>query len=618
MNGLARALLLVSLCGVAATAWAADPSFDVGDRVEYEHRGEWLPAKVVERLSDRMYRIRLDDPQVRPQERGALARKLRPVSGTAARPANPHKGEPPQVEEQAQTPSPASIDLAAVAKSLPARKTGWGLPRPRVAPTPLRAPRTPIRLKGGSNGFFEQPDAVCLAPAVERAVVAHVDKRPGDDAQVTVEVINLDGRPGDTLEASGELLDVSADGEVLLLLRKTATGTFTAAWVFSAEPLNRNRAGALKPLSVSAQMSSRLHLARLIDNDQLLVHIDEVLALWSLRQGEVVWAYTLAPTARPTLTPDRQLACFAVGGADPRLIALELATGELVMSVTPPARGTVPGRVVASPDPGRLLLLHGREVIAVDAGGGTLLSRGEVASYSPEAEITWLDEACVLFGASAVYDTTRGLPLARIHPFPDGKSVAEGGVVWYAQRRGRREPPTFGGYAVDVAALRQLPEKPAGDALWSVEPGTQMALQASGDEATAIRPAVERTLTQAGYRVVDHADIVATATISRENGETVEYEGFGLSRGNDQTVTQRIVIYDLAIRRGGEMLLQRTIRDTFGGLSIERIEDGKSLQQSIDERAQPSPDRFGEMYIPERILNPKYANGFTTLRLDEQ
>ncbi|WP_417745807.1 SHD1 domain-containing protein [Rosistilla oblonga] len=154
--------------------------------------------------------------------------------------------------------------------------------------------------------------------------------------------------------------------------------------------------------------------------------------------------------------------------------------------------------------------------------------------------------------------------------------------------------------------------------LYVLRPGIQVRLDASAMHPQIV-DGVRRAIQEAGWSESATSDIVIKAEAKRGKPQTQTYSvsrfGFGSGGGSqpDQTITASPWMQYVSVEQAGKSLW-----GAGGGGAIPSFvttREGESLEAEIRKCEQVSYDLFQTFTFPEKVLAPKWANGFGTTML---
>lgn len=151
--------------------------------------------------------------------------------------------------------------------------------------------------------------------------------------------------------------------------------------------------------------------------------------------------------------------------------------------------------------------------------------------------------------------------------------------------------------------------------LYALRPGIQVRLDASAMDPQ-IAPGVRRAIQQAGWSEAANSDLVVKAVAKRGEPQTQTYSvsrfGFGGSgsSSSEQTITASPWIQGVSVEQQGKVLW--SVGGGGGIPSFVTTREGESLEAEVRKCEQVTYELFQSFSFPDKVLAPKWSNGFGT------
>jgi len=256
----------------------------------------------------------------------------------------------------------------------------------------------------------------------------------------------------------------------------------------------------------------------------------------------------------------------------------------------------------------RLALQRGKEINLYDVAAGKVARTVPLPDYG----VTGLFGDFLLVHNRVLYSMTEQVPVWGLAATPSTTTFV--GTTGLAAVRGSRDNVIVP-VSLDMALFEKLvaDRDLIHDALL-VREGTRVRLEvkAGGNEA---RQRFEQQIAERQWIIDKLSDIVITADTVRGDAETVEYSrGFF---GPRQSVRVQKNSAFISIQRENFPIAWRTGRSSGGVGPTVYLNEGETLQQRANARANDHMDLFKSFELPPRVLKPAYSGGLRQQKITE-
>jgi hypothetical protein len=412
------------------------------------------------------------------------------------------------------------------------------------------------------------------------------------DIDQTLKLFDHHVKSGLSLAAIGVNRPSERSGDIVLL-EGLAAGT--------PKPIARWRTpGWEKP-----GFKPKIEFARLIDASTALVCVNYSVYLWDLQTGEL--DYFIKRVQRPSELvvsgTGKYLAIPASNGA----YLIDVAKGELLGKL--PLTSSLTPDVRFSPDGKMLAMTYGHEYTVWDLETVRVKYEGH-AGISIGKFHGWIDNSSLLTGLGGLIDLEHGMPLWR-YSLPSGSAATtvSGGVI--AMDKG--SPTTMLSLQVPHKAVDELKQR------LDDGPLDDMLLLAPGDEVSVTMKVVEgvdqekmlaglkRNLAEIGWKVVDNAETVMVAEVTRGKEEEMQFRNmFGSIFSRAQTVKTRPCKATLKLTQNGKTIWSHKGKSMFP--PVIQLKEGEAVSDAVKRLEKADPKYFERANIPPKILKPEFAS----------
>lgn len=302
---------------------------------------------------------------------------------------------------------------------------------------------------------------------------------------------------------------------------------------------------------------------------------------------------------------------FAVGASEGVSIH-DAASGELLARI---ALDRDFGRKAAFSPSGKLLAVTGSSVIKIyEIASGEKVTEAYCGSAFFDKGLCWLGDEHVLVGGTDLVHIPSQMTVWKYqHRAEQVRLLA--GRVWYV----------FGGPGNETLAMLpfQLPHpavKPVADSELALKPGDEVSIelelsidlgQNAKGEAVSASDQLAKSLTDAGFLIVDNAPKRLIARSMPGESKEIEYRMFGAPLGQTQKTSYTQRVFELELIVDGQSVWKR--RRVIEAPHHLQLKKNESVDQAVN-RAMLADVGFFRSTIPSRVL-PTAAEAKRTSKL---
>jgi SLA1 homology domain 1, SHD1 len=438
------------------------------------------------------------------------------------------------------------------------------------------------------------------------------------DEPVSIHWIDIDSQqllPGPKFMYGEKVISYSADQQRLLTaegfdLRGSATRFCTYRL-----PPGQSKATAEWRWSVPevSFMSRGNHLnAAFVGENNVLIGYGGTVTLWNLadRRAEYV---VPASESDFSLSPDQQ---FFFTNQFSHAVVIETRSGKEVANYS---------------NVGSRFCADGKHVLSMGGFGGSLIpldrSREAIEIYAgfnsrrSQAANPVLIGSNLIFNGNRLWDLNKKLLIWSYQIDGLNELLAEShGDQWLAMgsSKGSAGSTTLrvGITTVPGAKVLDSVENISQEQLYAIRPGVEVRIDGSVSD-TRILNGLRNSIQKAGWRESQSAGLVIKAAAFRGPSETHTYSlsrfGRASSGPSEQTITAAPWKQSLSIEFAGTSIWSA---NSGGVSSFITASSDSSLEAEARKCELESFELFQTVQFPERVLSPKWANGFGTTKLD--
>ena len=348
-----------------------------------------------------------------------------------------------------------------------------------------------------------------------------------------------------------------------------------------------------------------------IDDRRLITINDEGQAfLWDVEHAKAEYELMLDRGGEPVLSPGRKYLAVPTGSG---VRFFDARTGDVQAVV---GGGNFRGGSLAFSPSGKQLAIASRGFIDVlDVTTGETTRSFPCEGMSGSSPIHWVDET-YLYSEQGLFIHVPLRLVAWKFELSNVKLKSSGGVHWALVGNPRQDTMILSPIDLPPPEVAQAIKGIDAEEMLLVRPGDTICVdvQFRGDNLLAqeVEEVLKEGLTEAGMKVADEAPLKLVAR--KKNGDTEKafYRSFGVFHGQGQEISVTTRIYELELLHEGVPIWQR--KAVQSAPHHLQLEEGESTRDAIRRVMKPSVNNF-KGRLPSYVLRPEYRKPLGSTQL---
>lgn len=323
--------------------------------------------------------------------------------------------------------------------------------------------------------------------------------------------------------------------------------------------------------------------------------------LWQVEGAKAIYELNTRNNSSLALSPNRrQLAVGTNNGVQ----IYDSSSGDLLAVV---GQGEWRNSQLAfSPSGRQLASVASGFVDVMDITTGETL-RSFPCKTATGGDFWWIDEQLLFVGNSSIVDVSRRITIWE-HTISSRLVKPAAGTQWTLAEMATNGSATLVPFDLSTQEMKAAAIDLSDEELLAVKPGDEVSVdvQIRRDNmlATEVRDALLSALAKAGMQVVEESDLKLIATMSHGKTQEVTYQMWGLFRRESETISVTDRVYTLLLQLNGVPIWKR--ESVVSSPHHIRLKEGETIREAVARVMKPRSQNF-EGRLPAYVVKPEYS-----------